>query len=108
MNLLPCRGREQIDRSALHDGKRGPTPSRASRLDLDWAAHSFLCVPDGGRDDGFEVHALLGFTWGFRIRDEEIELVPPSLLGPAEWDQDVEVLAERYPSWRFVSGFRSD
>lgn len=82
-------------------------PSRTPRLDLDWVAHSFLCVPDAGADDRVEVHALLGFSWGFRIRDETVQLVAPSRLRPAEWDQDVEVLAGRYPSWRFVDGFRS-
>jgi hypothetical protein len=83
-------------------------PSRAQRQDLDWMAHSFLCVPDGIMDDGLEVHALLGFAWGFRIRNEEVHLVPPTVLGPADWDQHVDVLAARYPSWRFVGGFRED
>jgi hypothetical protein len=83
-------------------------PSRSPRRDLDWAAHSFLCVPDGSVDAGLEVHALLGFAWGFRVRNEEIHLVPPTLLGPTEWDQHVDVLATRYPSWRFIGGFRED
>ncbi len=83
-------------------------PSRSTRQDMDWEAHSFLCVPDGSEVAGVEVHALLGFAWGFRIRDEDIELVPPRLLGPPEWDQHLEVLAARYPSWRFISGFRDD
>jgi hypothetical protein len=82
-------------------------PSRASRADLDWLAHSFLCVPDGD-DDVLDVHALLGFSWGFRIRDEQIELIPPTLLGPADWDEHADVLAQRYPAWRFVTGFRQD
>ena len=82
-------------------------PSREARPDLDWEAHSFLCVPDGG-DDGFEVHALLGFRWGFRIRDGEIILEPPSVLTPEAWDRDVDVLAPAYPAWRFVRGFRVD
>ena len=69
-------------------------PSRSPRHDLDWAAHSFLCVPDGSTDAGLEVHALLGFAWGFRIRNEEIHLVPPTLLGPTEWDHHVDGLAE--------------
>ncbi len=81
-------------------------PSRAPRRDLDWAAHSFLCVPDGGADAGLEVHALLGFAWGFRIRGEEIHLVPPTRLGPTEWDQHRDGLAARYPAWRFIEGFR--
>lgn len=83
-------------------------PSRSPRTDLDWAAHSFLCVPDTGAGAGLEVHALLGFTWGFRIRDEEVQLVPPTPLGPTDWNQHVDALAERYPSWRFIDGFRTD
>jgi hypothetical protein len=83
-------------------------PSRSSRHDLEWVAHSFLCVPEGGTDAGLEVHALLGFAWGFRIRNEEIHLVPPTLLGPTEWDHHVDVLAEPYPSWQFIVGFRED
>ena len=83
-------------------------PSRSPKRDLDWEAHSFLCVPDGSTDAGLEIHALLGFAWGFRIRNEEIDLVPPTLLGPTEWDQHVDDLATRYRSWRFIRGFRND
>jgi len=82
-------------------------PSRGARPDMDWLAHSFLCVPDGG-DDGSEVHALVGFSWGFTARDGEITLVPPALLAPTDWDHDVEVLTPAYPTWRFVDGFRVD
>jgi len=83
-------------------------PSRSPRRDLDWAAHSFLCVPDGSVDSGLEVHALLGFAWGFSIRNQKIDLVPPMLLEPTDWDRHVDALAERYPTWRFSSGFRKD
>jgi hypothetical protein len=83
-------------------------PSRSSRDELDWTAHSFLCVPDGSSQAGLEVHALLGFAWGFLIRNAEIQLVPPTQLGPTDWDHHVGVLTARYPSWRFKSGFRGD
>jgi len=83
-------------------------PSRSPRRDLDWVAHSFLCVPDGSVAEGLEVHALLGFAWGFRIHKEEIHLVPPTQLGSTDWDQHVDILAARYPSWRFIGGFRED
>lgn len=83
-------------------------PSRSPRRDMDWLAHSFLCVPDGSDRDGFEVHALLGFSWGFRVRDEVITLVPPSLVGAQEWDDHQALLSERYPAWRFVGGLRRD
>jgi hypothetical protein len=82
-------------------------PSRATRDDLDWLAHSFLCVPDEGTDGRQEIHAVLGFAWGFRISNEEIELVPPTVLGSAAWDQHLSALAARYPAWRFVEGFRT-
>ena len=83
-------------------------PWRSTRRDLDWTAHSFLCVPDGIAEAGLEVHALLGFAWGFRTHNEEVQLVPPTLLGPADWDRHVDDLGERYPSWRFILGFRED
>jgi hypothetical protein len=81
-------------------------PSRSPRLDMDWAAHSFLCVPDGADDGVFEAHALLGFTWGFRVRDEVIELVEPTLLTADDWDRHLPTLTSLYPAWRFVPGFR--
>jgi len=81
-------------------------PSRSPRTDMDWAAHSFLCVPDGGDDDVVEAHALLGFSWGFRVRDKQVELVEPMLLTADDWDQHLRTLASRYPAWRFPSGFR--
>ena len=82
-------------------------PSRTLDRDLDWSAHSFLCVPDGGAD-GMEAHALLGFSWGFRIRDGQVLLDGLALLSDADWDEHRAVLAARYPSWRFVGGFRAD
>jgi hypothetical protein len=83
-------------------------PSRSPRVDMDWAAHSFLCVPDGRDDGGMEARALLGFAWAFRVRDGEITLEPPALLSAADWDADVAILEPLYPAWRFVSGFRVD
>jgi len=80
-------------------------PSRSPRHDLDWTAHTFLCVPEGSTSSGLSVHALLGFAWGFRIRNDDIHLVPPTPLGAKDWDQHVNVLASRYPSWRFAEGF---
>ena len=81
-------------------------PSRSSKADLDWTAHSFLCVPDGGAEARLEVQALLGFSWGFRIRSDEILLTSPTPLSPTEWNAHRDHLATRYPSWEFVAGFR--
>lgn len=82
-------------------------PSRSSRSDLDWLAHSFLCVPDGP-SDRMEAHALLGFAWGFAVRGGAIELVPPYPLTAADWDAHAEHLAARCPDWAFPAGFRQD
>ena len=82
-------------------------PSRSPKADLDWVARSFLCVPDEGSDDRTEVHALLGFSWGFSIRDDEIRIDAPALLTPADWDEHRHALAAQYPAWRFVPGFRT-
>jgi hypothetical protein len=73
-------------------------PSRSPRRDLDWMAHSFLCVPEG---EPIEARVLLGFAWGFTIRDEEITLVPPQVLRPPDWDGHREHLAATYPDWSF-------
>ncbi len=81
-------------------------PSRSPKQDLDWTARSFLCVPDGGADDGLEVHALLGFAWGFSIRGDEIRIDAPTLLTASDWDEHEQSLTSRYPAWRFIPGFR--
>jgi hypothetical protein len=81
-------------------------PSRARERDLNWSAHSFLCVPDGDAE-GMEVHALLGFSWGFRIRGGEVLLDGPELLGADDWAGHRDILGARYPAWRFAPGFRT-
>jgi hypothetical protein len=82
-------------------------PSRERERDLDWSAHSFLCVPDGG-PEGMEAQALLGFSWGFRVRSGQILLDGPALLNDVDWDAHRDLLTARYPDWRFVAGFRED
>jgi hypothetical protein len=83
-------------------------PSRSPRRDMDWLAHSFLCVPDADAEAGAGVQALTGFSWGFRVRDEVITLTPPERLGHLDWDRHTTALAANHPTWRFVSGFRHD
>ncbi len=87
--------------SGTSSSARSRTPPSAAWV-IPWTTRT------AGVDAGLEVHAVLGFAWGFRIRDEEVHLVPPTLLGPTEWDHHVDVLAARYPSWRFLGGFRKD
>ena len=56
-------------------------PSRDERVYLDWVAHSFMAVsPSHGNRR--VVTPLLGFSWGFRISDQEISHWIRLLLSP--------------------------
>jgi hypothetical protein len=78
-------------------------PSRSPRVDTDWMAHSFLCVPDDV-GDGLEARPLLGFSWGFVARDGEVMLVAPEVLDGAAWDQHRNTLRGQHPGWLFRPG----
>jgi hypothetical protein len=77
-------------------------PSRDPISDMAWTAHSFLCRL-GERTH--RTHALLGFSWGFLIRDATITLRGPEPLDPADWDAHRPMLAREYPSWSVAPGF---
>jgi len=75
-----------------------PVHFDAPHTDLpDWSflAHSFLCGLD----------AILGFSWGFRRRDAEVEIFGPDRLGPEDWDRHRDYLRRTYPKWSFQPGF---
>jgi hypothetical protein len=77
-------------------------PSRDPIPDMDWTAHSFLCrLGDGER----QVHPVLGFSWGFVIRDAVIASWGPEALSPQAWEAQVPVLAREHPAWSFMPGF---
>jgi hypothetical protein len=79
-------------------------PSRPTRVPMRWEAHSFLAttrIDEVMRGSARWVEPLLGFAWGFEIRDERIELSPVARLTSADWDAHLAVLAESYPFWRF-------
>ena len=78
----------------------------AERLDSDFVAHSFLCGIGGELlEMRKEVRAVLGFSWRFSIRNGEIEIFPPEVLGPEDWDRHHEYLRGSHPSWSFFPGF---
>jgi hypothetical protein len=72
-------------------------PSRSRRDDMDWLAHSFLCDLPAPN----QVGAILGFSWGFSIRSEEIEIEPAAILGPEDWQRHLPELRSTSPSWSF-------
>jgi hypothetical protein len=79
-------------------------PSRGDRYDMDWEAHSFLCVsPDAVLTP--QVQAIAGFGWGFTVTGAAITLVPPILLGAKAWNGHLDLLRASYPTWVFDAGY---
>ena len=79
-------------------------PSRESRHDMTWEAHSFLCVsPDAVLTR--HVQAIAGFSWGFTISQHDITPAPPVMLGPEAWDSHLDLLRTDYPDWIFDQGY---
>jgi hypothetical protein len=108
--------RFEMDPIALHEQIATPyaffgirpelfdAPSRETRYDMTWQAHSFLCVsPDAVLTR--RVQAIAGFTWGFTIDHEDIALARPAALGPDAWDSHLDLLRTSYPGWIFDSGY---
>jgi hypothetical protein len=81
-------------------------PSRESRAPVDWTAHTFLCFIAGNRDRR-EARAILGFSWGFSIRDEIFSYDCPAVLTPSDWDDHLSLLGREHPAWDFAHGFHS-
>ena len=77
-------------------------PSRDPIRDMDWTAHSFLCHLG---EQEREAHAILGFSWGFVVRDGTITPSGPDALGSQDWDAHRPVLVREHPTWSFASGF---
>ena len=81
-------------------------PAHPPRDHLDWAAETFLCfVPM--EVDRREARAILGFSWGYSIREAAISLTPPTRLAPLEWDKHHPLLRREHPDWTFATGYRS-
>lgn len=81
-------------------------PSRDSRYDMIWEAHSFLCVaPDAVLTR--RVQAIAGFSWGFTIDRQDITFTRSAALGPQAWDSHLGLLRTSYPDWIFDSGYLS-
>ena len=83
-------------------------PSRTSRGSMDWVAHSFLSFITRFSAPPQEIRAILGFRWGFSIREARITLDPPAPLSAADWDGHAPLLRRAYRDWQFVEGFREE
>ena len=79
-------------------------PSRETRNEMIWRAHSFLCVsPDAVVTR--QVRAVAGFGWGFDISNGKIDICQPSILEATHWNAQLALLATSYPDWSFRDGF---
>ncbi|HEX5292510.1 MAG TPA: hypothetical protein VFX25_26870 [Streptosporangiaceae bacterium] len=79
-------------------------PSREARPDMDWAAHSFLCIsPDAVVSP--RVQAITGFSWGFTITDGRFTYTQPMALASEAWDGHLNLLRASYPNWVFDHGY---
>ncbi len=73
-------------------------PSRGTRADLEWLAHSFLCFIGGAR----EARAILGFSWGFTVSEDEITPTGIAPVPADQWNEHRALLRRGHPAWRFA------
>jgi hypothetical protein len=74
--------------------------------DWNFHAHTFLCGIGGKLlEMRKEARAILGFSWGFSKRGQEIEYREPAALAAADWDGHRAYLHGRFPKWSFAGGF---
>lgn len=81
-------------------------PSTMARLEL-WSAHAFLVAgPDAAMTK--EIRPVCGFVWGYSNLGPEPEAEAVRTIGEEEWSAARDVLAERYPAWRFGAWWHGD
>jgi hypothetical protein len=82
-------------------------PSNPNRETEDWIADTFLAVcVDVARTR--RVAALLGFRWGYALRQYKPEPLPLAANGADVWDEHLPVLRERFPGWEVLTGYAAD
>lgn len=80
-------------------------PSRSSRDDLDWEAHSFLATTPLDEVMALRtrrVVPLVGFSWAFNISHGQTEICPPRQLPLKRWSTHTSVLRATYQLWNFA------
>jgi hypothetical protein len=81
-------------------------PSRLTRDDLEWEAHSYLAATPLDEVMALQprrVVALTGFSWGFTVRDAEVTQHRLKPLPLEEWNSQTPGLRARYPFWHFTN-----
>jgi hypothetical protein len=82
-------------------------PGRRSRADLDWLAHSFLCVIADIGPDVRVLRAITGFSWGFDLKDGATTVAGPRRLAAADWTGHLPLLHAEHPGWRFLDEYET-
>jgi hypothetical protein len=80
-------------------------PSRSSRDDLAWEAHSFLATTPLEEVMALQprrVVPLVGFSWGFDISNGQTEIRPVRQLSLEQWNAHTNVLRANYQLWNFA------
>jgi hypothetical protein len=81
-------------------------PANPDHETENWLADTFLAVcPDVGRTR--RVAALLGFRWGYALRERRARSLPVEPVGPDAWDQYLPLLRDRFADWEFLPGFQA-
>ncbi|PSR90742.1 hypothetical protein BD289DRAFT_481537 [Coniella lustricola] len=76
-------------------------PARVNVSDLDWTARSFLTyIPDTLLSK--RISHVLGFEWGFVIKDGQITVKKLISLEAADWNSHVEYFSGKFPGWTFM------
>lgn len=82
-------------------------PANPDHETEDWVADTFLVTcPDIGRTR--RIAALLGFRWGYALRQRHAAPLPLEIPGAEAWDSHLLTLRGRFPSWEFLPGFATD
>lgn len=75
-------------------------PTRVGVTNLDWTARSFVTYIDDSLMTRC-VQCVVGFEWGFWIRDGKIAIKPLKRLESTDWDTFGGYLRETFPGWEF-------
>lgn len=77
-------------------------PTRVGVLDLDWTARSFMTYIDDSLMTR-SVRCVVGFEWGFWIRNGSLAIKPLIQLQNLDWDMHLQYLSVVFPGWEFMS-----
>lgn len=76
-------------------------PGRDVRDDLDWTAHAWLARIEL---DSQVIEPVVGFSWGFSIRERKTLPSPAGELPRTDWAQHVSLLQRQHPGWVIAAG----